>query len=288
MNKKLTIRDLNLKKKNGEKVCWITAYDYQIARVAESCGIDMILVGDSVGNNYLGYDSTIPVTMEDMIRHSSAVRRGAPNTFVIGDMPFLSYQLSNKEAVLNAGRFIKEARTDAVKCEGGYRMAEKVKAINNAGIAVMGHIGYTPQSTNLDGIVQGKKIENFKNVLDDAFALQDAGAFAILLEAIPNYPAGEISKRLTIPIYSIGAGRDTDGVLAIVNDVIGLGEFKSKFKKEFCNAESLIKTGIKEYILEVKSKKFPADEHLYPLKEEDKKEIKEYLIKSDRKKSSQK
>ncbi len=288
MNKKLTIRDLNLKKENGEKLCWMTAYDYQIARVAESCGMEMILVGDSVGNNYLGYDSTIPVTMDDMIRHSSAVRRGAPNTFVIGDMPFLSYQLSNREAILNAGRFIKEARTDAVKCEGGYRMAERVKAVNDAGIAIMGHIGYTPQSTNLDGIVQGKKIENFKNVLNDAFALQDAGAFAILLEAIPNYPAGEIARELNIPIYSIGAGRDTDGVLAIVNDVIGLGEFKSKFKKEFCDAESLIKKGIKDYISEVKSKKFPANEHLYPLSEDDKSEIEKYLLEYDYKKGREK
>ena len=260
---KLTISAFAKMKEEGKKVTFITAYDAQMSRVAQGAGIDMILVGDSVGNNVLGYTSTHPVTMDDMIRHSSAARRGALETFVIGDLPFLSYQTSNEDAIYNAGRFIKESGMDAVKCEGGRRMAEIVRAINDAGIAVMGHIGYTPQSTNFKGIVQSKSVEAYQELLKDARALQDAGAFAILLEAVPNIPAGQIAKKLDIPIYGIGSGREVDGVLAIINDVIGFGTFKSKFVKNFCNAEMLIKNGIEEYITSVRKGEFPSAEHFY-------------------------
>ena len=275
--KKKGIRDFFEMKKKGEKVSWITSYDAQTSRLAELAGIDMILVGDSVGNNLLGYTSTIPVTMDEMIIFSKAVRRGAPNTFVFGDMPLGSYQASNADAVNNALRFIKEAGSDAVKCEGGVRMAERVRAMADAGIAVAGHIGYTPQSTNLESIVQSKDLKNFQRLLQDAEALQEAGAWAILLEAVPNEPAGLIAKQLKIPIYGIGAGNKVDGVLAIVNDVIGLGTFKSKFVKHYCDANGYLENAIKEYINEIKTNKFPAEEHLYPVNEETVSEIREYM-----------
>ena len=182
-------------KSENTKVTFITAYEYQMAKLAERADIDLILVGDSAGNNILGYKDTRPVTMDEMIMLSKAVRKGAPNTFVIGDMPLGSYQSSDALAVDNALRFIKEAEMDAVKCEGGKRIAERVKAMANAGIAVMGHIGYTPQSTNLLDIVQGNSVKKFEDLVQNAYALQNAGAFAILLEAVPNYPAGLIAKK---------------------------------------------------------------------------------------------
>lgn len=276
-NQKKTLRDFYNMKRSREKVCWITSYDAQTSRLAELAGVDMILIGDSVGNNLLGYKSTIPVTMDEMIIFSKAVRRGAPNTFIIGDMPLGSYQASNADAVNNAIRFIKEAEVDAVKCEGGKRMCDRINAMKDAGIAVMGHIGYTPQSTDLEGVVQSKNINKFKSLLEDAVSLRDAGAWAILLEAIPNEPAGYIANHLNIPIYGIGAGNKTDGVLAIMNDVIGLGTFKSKFVKNYCDVNKTIEEGIKDYISEVKKVAFPAEEHLYPICEGDLKEIRDYI-----------
>ncbi|MBT4376308.1 3-methyl-2-oxobutanoate hydroxymethyltransferase [archaeon] len=273
---KKKLRDLVRMKQENKKVSWITAYDYQTARIAEAVGVDMILVGDSAGNNLLGYKSTIPVTMDEMIMLSGAVRRGAPNTLAVGDMPLGSYQASNSDAIYNALRFIKETEMDCVKCEGGERVAERVKAMNDAGIGVMGHIGYTPQSTNLTGVVQSK-LDNFKRLYNDAFALQEAGACAILLEAVPNKPAGYIAQALDIPIYGIGAGREVDGVLAIVNDVIGLGDFKAKFVKNFCNVEEVMKQGIGKYIEAIKQNEFPGDQQLYPIKEENLKEIEQYF-----------
>lgn len=275
--KKKTIRDFYNMKKNNEKVSWITSYDAQMARLAEEANVDMILIGDSVGNNLLGYKSTIPVTMDQMITFSSAVRRGAPNTFIIGDMPLGSYQASNEIAVNNAIRFIKEAEVDAVKCEGGKRMYDRVKAMKDAGIAVIGHIGYTPQSTDLEGIVQSKSLDNFKSLLEDAVALQEAGAWSILLEAVPNEPAGLISKYMKIPIYGIGAGKDIDGILAIVNDVIGLGTFKSKFVENFCDANKVLGEAIGDYVGKIKSLNFPEEKHFYPIAEEDLNEIRGYM-----------
>lgn len=280
---KLTLFQLNKKKLSGEKVSFITAYDYQMARLAEQSGVDLILVGDSVGNNVLGYEDTKPVTMDEMIIFSKAVRRGAKNTFVVGDMPLGSFQVSKEEAVYNSLRFIKEAGMDAVKCEGGIRVCDKVKAMADAGVAVMGHIGYTPQSTNLEGIVQGNCLKKFKNVLEDAYSLQENGAFSILLEAMPNYPASQIAKLLEIPIYSIGAGRDVDGILSIIHDVIGLGTFKSKFIKNYCDANQFIGQAIRNYVSEIKENKFPSDNHFYPLREEEEKAISNYLLENYKK-----
>jgi 3-methyl-2-oxobutanoate hydroxymethyltransferase len=286
--KKKTIRDFYNMKKNGEKVSWITAYDAQMARLAEKGDIDMILIGDSVGNNLLGYKSTIPVTMDEMIIFSGAVRRGAPNTFIIGDMPLGSYQASNEIAVNNAIRFIKEAEVDAVKCEGGERMYDRVKAMNDAGIAVVGHIGYTPQSTNLQGIVQSKNLGKFEYLLKDALALQKAGAWSILLEAIPNEPAGLIAKYMDIPIYGIGAGKEVDGILAIMNDVIGLGTFDCKFVENFCDANKFLGDAIGNYIGRIKSGSFPQEQHFYSIKEEELKEIREYMNKKNQEKKADK
>jgi 3-methyl-2-oxobutanoate hydroxymethyltransferase len=275
--KKKTLRDFYNMKQKGEKVSWITSYDAQMSRLAEEANVDMILVGDSVGNNLLGYKSTIPVTMDEMIIFSKAVRRGAPNTFVIGDMPLGSYQASNECAVNNAIRFIKEAEMDAVKCEGGKRMYDRVKAMKDAGIAVVGHIGYTPQSTDLEGIVQSKNLDKFKSLLADAVSLQEAGVWSILLEAVPNEPAGLISKYMKIPIYGIGAGKEVDGVLAIVNDVIGLGTFECKFAEKFCDANKVLGEAIINYKEKVKNSSFPQEKHFYTIGEEDLNEIKEYM-----------
>jgi len=275
--RKKNLKDFYNMKKKGEKVSWITSYDAQMARLAEEANVDMILVGDSVGNNLLGYKSTIPVTMDEMIIFSKAVRRGAPNTFVIGDMPLGSYQSSNECAVNNAIRFIKEAEMDAVKCEGGKRMYPRIKAMKDAGIAVVGHIGYTPQSTDLEGIVQSKKLTQFKLLLEDAISLQKAGVWSILLEAVPNEPAGLIAKYMQIPIYGIGAGKEVDGILAIINDVIGLGTFKSKFVENFCDANQVLGGAIKDYIGKVRTKEFPQEKHFYQIDVGDLEEIKAYL-----------
>jgi 3-methyl-2-oxobutanoate hydroxymethyltransferase len=248
-----------------------------MARLAEEANVDMILIGDSVGNNLLGYKSTIPVTMDEMIIFSKAVRRGAPNTFIIGDMPLGSYQASNEIAVNNAIRFIKEAEVDAVKCEGGSRMYDRVKAMKDAGIAVVGHIGYTPQSTDLDGIVQSKSLNRFKSLLEDAVSLEKAGVWSILLEAVPNEPAGLIAKYMKVPIYGIGAGKEVDGILAIVNDVIGLGTFKSRFVENFCDANSILGGAIGNYISKIKEFKFPEEKHFYPIDKKELDEIKEYI-----------
>jgi 3-methyl-2-oxobutanoate hydroxymethyltransferase len=279
--KKKAIKDFIAMKQKGEKVSWITSYDAQMSRLAEEANTDMILIGDSVGNNLLGYKSTIPVTMDQMIIFSQAVRRGAPNTFIIGDMPLGSYQASNEIAVNNAIRFIKEAEVDAVKCEGGKRMSDRVKAMNDAGIAVMGHIGYTPQSTNLEGIVQSKSLDKFISLLEDAEALYKAGAWSILLEAVPNEPAGLIAKYMKIPIYGIGAGREVDGVLAIVNDVIGLGTFKCQFAEKFCDANEVLGGAIKEYMTKVRANNFPEERHFYKIEEDDLNGIKDYMTRKN-------
>lgn len=274
---KNSLKDFMRMKREGKKVTWITSYDAQTSRLAEEVGMDMLLVGDSAGNNLLGYENTIPVTMEEMIMLSKAVRRGAPNTFVIGDMPLGSYQASNMDAVNNAIRFLKEAGMDSIKCEGGVRIYNRVKAMKDAGIAVTGHIGFTPQSTDLEGVVQSKSLSNFKSLLADAESLQEAGAWSILLEAVPNKPAGLIAKHLRIPVYGIGAGRETDGVLAIVNDVIGLGGMPLKFKKQYCDVDGVVRNAFKGYISEIQTKNFPSDTHCYSINDENLNEITEYV-----------
>ena len=253
-------------KQAGDLAAWITAYDFPTASFAEAAGMDMILVGDSLGMVVLGYEGTVPVTMEDCIRHSQAVRRGAPNTFCIGDMPFLSYQVSNEDAVINAGRFLKEADMDAVKLEGGRRVTGRIRAITDAGIQVMGHIGLTPQSSGqLGGFkAQGRVPDSARELIKDALAVQEAGAYALLLEAVPPELTEYIWKKLDIPVYSIGAGAPCDGQLIICGDMLGLFQaFTPKFVKKYANVAEIEVAAFKEYIADVKQGVFPADEHVY-------------------------
>lgn len=253
-------------KQAGEKLTWVTAYDYPIAHFAEQAGIDMILVGDSLGMVVYGYDSTIPVTMEECLIHCRAVRRGAPNTFVIGDMPFLSYQVSIPDAIRNAGRFLKEASVDAVKLEGGRRVLEQICGIVNAGILAIGHIGLTPQSSGqLGGFkAQGRTAASAEELIKDALSIEEAGAFALLLEAVPPELSSTITEMLDIPVYGIGAGPDTDGQLLINGDMLGYFEaFTPKFVKKYANLAQVITDAFKEYVDEVHSGRFPGPEHSY-------------------------
>jgi 3-methyl-2-oxobutanoate hydroxymethyltransferase len=264
--KKISINDLYSKKAAGEKVSWLTCYDYPTAQFQETAGIEMILVGDSMGMCVYGYSSTVPVTMGQCIVHSEAVRRGAPTAFVIGDMPFMSYQESDQVAVANAGRFLKEANVDAIKLEGGLRIASRIRAIVDAGIVVSGHIGLTPQSSGQLGghKAQGRTAESAELVIRDALAVQEAGAQLLLLEAIPPELSSYITKKLSIPVYGIGAGPDTDGQLLIVSDMVGQFQaFTPKFVKKYCNVAEVYVEAFKSYIREVKSGKFPEDEHCY-------------------------
>jgi 3-methyl-2-oxobutanoate hydroxymethyltransferase len=269
--KKKSILDLvNLKVKN-EKASWVTAYDAPVASFAEQAGLDMILVGDSMGMVLLGYQSTIPVTMEDSIIHCKAVRRGAPNTFCIGDMPFGSYQVSVPEAVGNAVRFLKEADMDAIKLEGGQVVTPQIKAISDAGIVVFGHIGLTPQSSGqLGGFkAQGRTVASARELIKDAMAIQNAGARALLIEAVPPEVTEFIWKKLSIPVYSIGAGLYCDGQLTICGDMLGLFQaFTPKFVKKYANVAEVMTGAFKEYVKDIKELKFPGDEHVYHVSED--------------------
>ena len=264
--KKHSIHTLRKMKTNGEKVAWLTAYDYPTAEFAEAAGMDMLLVGDSLGMCVYGYDGTVPVTMDQCIVHCDAVRRGAPNTFIMGDMPFLSYQVSDEDAVRNAGRFLKEAGVDCVKLEGGKRVISRIKAILDAGIVVCGHIGLTPQSSGQLGghKAQGRTIASARALIEDALAIEDVGAQMLLLEAVPPEVAGFITKRLSIPVFGIGGGPDTDGQVLIVSDIIGQFQaFTPKFVKKYCNVAQVITDAMKDYVADVKAGQFPADEHCY-------------------------
>ncbi len=266
MAKKKSVIDLMEMKKKGEKATWITAYDFPMGSFAEQAGLDMILVGDSLGMVVLGYQGTVPVTMDDCISHCKAVRRGAPNTFVIGDMPFGSYQISDADAVYNACRFLKEADMDAIKLEGGMRVISRIKAISDAGIVVFGHIGLTPQSSGqLGGFkAQGRDVNSARELIRDAIAIQEAGARALLLEAVPPELTAYIAKKLTIPVYSIGAGVPCDGQLIICGDMLGLFQaFTPKFVKKYANVAEVIVNAFKEYVDDVKGEKFPEDKHVY-------------------------
>jgi len=259
-------------KQSGEKLAWITAYDFPVARFAEKAGMDMILVGDSLGMVVYGYDGTIPVTMDECLIHCRAVRRGAPNTFGVGDMPFMSYQISVPNAIANAGRFLKEAGMDAVKLEGGRRVVDKIRGIADAGILVIGHIGLTPQSSGqLGGFkAQGRTAESAEELIKDAMAIEEAGAFALLLEAVPPELSKVIRDILAIPVYGIGAGALTDGQLLINGDMLGYFEaFTPKFVKKYADLSGVISKAMNDYVTEVKNGSFPAPEHSYSvLKEE--------------------
>jgi 3-methyl-2-oxobutanoate hydroxymethyltransferase len=265
MSKKKSVFDFYEMKKNGEKVSWLTAYDYPTASFAEAAGLDMLLVGDSLGMCVYGYNSTVPVTMDQCIFHCEAVRRGAPNTFVIGDMPLGSYQVSDEEAVKNAIRFLKESDMDAIKLEGGVRISDRIKAIDAAGVVVVGHIGLTPQSSGQLGghKAQGRTAEAAKLVVEDALAVQAAGAKMLLVEAVPPEVARYIWETLEIPVMSIGAGPYCDGQLLIVSDLIGQFQaFTPKFVKKYCNVAEIITDAMREYVKEVKAVTFP-DEDKY-------------------------
>ena len=263
---KLSVTNFYKMKQAKQQVAWVTAYDYPTALFAEAAGMDMVLVGDSLGMVVQGYSNTIPVTMDDCLAHCQAVRRGAPNTWVVGDLPFGSYQVSDEDAVRNAIRFLKEANVDCIKLEGGVRVQSRIKAITEAGILVMGHIGLTPQSSGaLGGFkAQGRDIASAKNLIRDALAVQDAGAFSILIEAVPPILTKFLAEKLVIPVYSIGAG-PADGQLIISGDMLGKFQaFTPKFVKKYANVAEIETNAFKEYIKEVRAGLFPTSAHVYP------------------------
>lgn len=264
---KKTVATLLSQKQSGEKITMLTAYDYSVARMADECGIDTILVGDSLGNVILGYENTLPVTMEDMLHHTKAVARGAKNAFIVADMPFMSYQASVYDAVVNAGRLIKEGGAHAVKLEGGAEVCEQIKAIVDSSIPVVAHLGLTPQSVNAFGgfKVQGKTHERAKQIVDDAMKIQEAGACAVVLECVPAELAQIITEKLTIPTIGIGAGANCDGQVLVYQDMLGMSEFTPKFAKIFAEVGELMRKGFKEYIEETKSGEFPAKEHTFKI-----------------------
>ena len=270
--KKVTIADLKEKKRNGRKITMMTAYDYPTASLVDQSGIDTILVGDSLGMVVLGYDSTVPVGMDDMIHHCKAVSRGSKHCFIIGDMPFMSYQVSKEKAVENAGRFMKEAGCDSVKLEGGSEMSGVVKAIVDAGVPVCAHIGLTPQTaTMLSGFkVQGKDAESALRLLKAARDLEEAGAFMIVMECIPDLLAARITRELAIPTIGIGAGKDCDGQVLVYHDLVGIFErFKPKFVKQYVNLAPQIRDALTKYKEEVEAGTFPGPEHSFAMKAEE-------------------
>ena len=271
--KKLTISGLFKKVAEGKPITWLTCYDYPTAYMQEQAGVDMILVGDSLGMTMLGYDSTLPVTMDDMIRHTAAVRRGAPNTWLIGDMPYMSYQPSVETAIRNAGRFMAEAGCDAIKLEGGSAVCDRVRAIANAGIPVVGHLGLTPQSASaLGGFrLQGKTAEAAKKIIEDAKSLEQAGAFMILLEMVPDRVCQIITERAeNCLIMSLGSGPYAHGQLLIYHDAFGLyPKFKPRMAKVFADAGAVIRSGLESYVREVSEKTFPAPENWFGMPDEE-------------------
>ena len=263
---KLTVPDLIAMKAAGDKIVVLTAYDVSFARMIDGAGIEVVLVGDSLGMVALGYDSTVPVTMDEMLHHCRAASRGIDRALLIGDMPFMSYQTSGYDAVVNAGRFIKEGRCDAVKLEGGSEVCETVSRIVRAGVAVMGHIGLTPQTAgNMGGYkVQGKDLASARKLLESARDLEKAGAFAVVLECIPDKLAGLISREISIPTIGIGAGVDCDGQVLVTPDLLGMFEkFVPKFVKSYVNLAPQIKEAVNSYKSEVKNGTYPDDEHSF-------------------------
>jgi 3-methyl-2-oxobutanoate hydroxymethyltransferase len=267
---RVTVNQIREMKQKGEKITMITAYDYTTAKVVDEVGIPLILVGDSLGMVVLGYESTIPVTMEVMLHHTKAVVRGVKNAMVVGDMPFMTYHVSVEDALRNAARFIQEAGCQAVKLEGGVTVADKVKRIVECGIPVMGHIGLTPQSIHAFGgfKVQGKTPEAASRLLEDARALEKAGAFAIVLETVPAPLAALITRQVNVPTIGIGAGIGCNGQVQVVHDVLGLySDFVPKHAKQYAKLAEVIKNALTEYFNEVKSGKFPTEKQSFPMDE---------------------
>ncbi len=263
---RITPVDIRQRKTTGPKLTMLTAYDFSFAQLIDQSGIDMILVGDSLGMVVLGYDSTVPVTMEEMLHHCKAVNRGVKSAMVIGDMPFMSYQVSEEEAVRNAGRFLKEAGCDAVKLEGGVNVANVIEKLVAAGIPVMGHVGLTPQTaSSLGGFkVQGKDMDAAKRIYHDAIAVEKAGAFSIVLECVPTELAGLITETLSIPTIGIGAGPKCDGQVLVTHDMIGLFEkFTPKFVKQYVNLSAQIKDGFAAFKQDVEAGEFPSNKESF-------------------------
>ena len=255
-------------KNSGHKISMLTAYDYTTARLLDEAGVNTILVGDSLGNVILGYEDTISVTVEDMIHHSAAVARGAKNALVVTDLPFMSYQTSVYDAVVNAGRLMKEGRAGAVKLEGGKEVCPQIKAIVSAGIPVVAHLGLTPQSINTFGgfKVQGKTEAAAKKLIEDAKAVEEAGAFLLVLECVPAKLAKLVTESINIPTIGIGAGAGCDGQVLVIYDMLGMfSDFKPKFVKHFANAGDVIREAVKTYIAEIDDGTFPAEEHCYKI-----------------------
>jgi 3-methyl-2-oxobutanoate hydroxymethyltransferase len=267
---RVTINQIKEMKQKGEKISMLTAYDYSTAKIVDEAGVPMILVGDSLGMVVLGYESTIPVTMEEMLHHTKAVVRGTKNAMIIGDMPFMTYHVSVEDALRNAARFIQEAGAQAVKLEGGVTVAEKVKRIVECGIPVMGHIGLTPQSIHQFGghKIQGKSPEAASRLLEDAKALEKAGAFSIVLETVPAPLAALITKKVSIPTIGIGAGVNCDGQVQVINDMLGsFTDFVPKHAKQYAKLVDIMSSAVAEYHNEVKSGKFPTEAQSFPMDE---------------------
>jgi len=277
---KVTVPDIVAMKRDKRKITMMTAYDAAFARLVEASGIDVILVGDSLGMVVLGHPTTVPVTMDDMVRHAAAVARGASRPLLIGDLPFGSYQTGTADALRNAARFLKEAGMDAVKLEGGREVVETVRTLVDNGIAVMAHIGLTPQRVaQLGGFkVQAKTSRAARRLIDDALALEDAGAFSIVLESVPAPVAQLVSERLAIPTIGIGAGPDCDGQVLVLHDVLGLfGEFKPKFAKRYAELGPVIIDALKQFDAEVRDGRFPDAQHSFPMKEAERLALEESL-----------
>ncbi len=264
--RKCSVCQLKKMKREGQKIVMLTAYDAPTAKLAEDCGVELILVGDSLGNAVLGYQNTIPVTIEQMLHHCAAVRRGVTNSFVVGDMPFMSYQISPEQAMTNAARFMQEAFVDGVKLEGGAKSAPTVKRLVSAGVPVMGHIGLLPQNVKTSGgyRVYGRSEEEAAKLMDDAKSLEDAGAFSIVLECVPAELAAKITAAISIPTIGIGAGPGCDGQVQVVNDILGLfTDFHPKHSKRYADLTSHIRKAFTEYSEEVRSGKFPGPENSF-------------------------
>lgn len=278
--KKITIHTLKEMQARKEPIVMLTCYDYPMALLEEKAGVEIILVGDSLGMTVYGMDSTLPVTMDMMINHAKAVRKGAPTAYLVGDMPYMSYQVSKEEAVRNAGRFMAEAGCDCIKLEGGQEMADTIQAIVRASIPVMGHIGLTPQSlAQLGGFkAQGRTAEAALKLVEDAKAIEQAGASLLLVEAVPPAVLSAITKAVKIPVISLGAGDDAAGQLLIVHDILGFFDrFVPKFVKKYANLNQTILEGISQYVQEVKSGQFPDEEHVYGMSEEEKAKLLQLL-----------
>jgi 3-methyl-2-oxobutanoate hydroxymethyltransferase len=263
---KITVPAIIKMKQRGEKITCLTAYDYSFARILDAAGVDILLVGDSVGCVVQGQANTLPVTLDEMIYHTKAVVRGRTRALVVGDMPFLSFQVSKEQAVQNAGRFLQDAGAEAVKLEGGGAMRKTIAAITRVGIPVMGHVGLTPQSVHRFGgyKIQGKDKERRKTIVNDALAVEEGGGFAIVLEGMPAELAQEITERLTIPTIGIGAGASCDGQVLVIHDMLGLfDDFTPKFVKRFADLKSVMTGAVESFVKEVREQKFPSEEHSF-------------------------